>query len=78
MRFLYLAATGPGDATRASLPFHLAANGALEEGHDVTLALVGDGVELVIGDNPQTVEGLGLPPLRELLEKLKGRAAVYV
>ena len=78
MKFLYLATTGAGDPTRASIPFHLAANGSLEEGHDVSVALAGDAAELLLGDNPETVEGLGVPPLRDLLAKLKGRAAVYV
>ena len=39
MRVLYLTLTGPADPTRASLPFHLAANGSAEVGHDVGVDL---------------------------------------
>ena len=33
MKVLYLATTGPGDPTKASLPLHIAANGSVEAGH---------------------------------------------
>lgn len=78
MRFLYVASTGATDPTKASIPFHLAANGALERAHEVAIALAGDAVDVLIGDVPQSLEGVGVPPLRELLEKVKGRATVYV
>ena len=41
--------------------------------------LAGDATELVVGENAQNVEGLGVPPMRELLSKLKEhRVPVYV
>lgn len=79
MRFVYFCSTGASDATKASIPLHLAANGSLEVGHDTTVVFAGDGAEVLLGDNPQTMEGLGLPPVRELLAKLKEHSVpVYV
>ena len=78
MRFLYIASTGTNDPTKASIPFHIAGNGALERGHEATIVLAGDAADLLLGDTPKTLEGVGVPPLRELIEKVKGRAAVYV
>lgn len=71
MRFLYWATTGMSDPTKASIPFHLAVNGSVEVGHDTQIVLAGDAAEIIIGDNATTLEGLGLPPMRELIEKLK-------
>ncbi len=78
MRFVYFATKGASDPTLASIPLHLAANGSLEIGHEVAVILAGDGAEIVIGDNPEKIQGIGVPPMRELLDKLKGRATVYV
>jgi predicted peroxiredoxin len=79
VKFVYLSMTGPSDATRASLPLHLAANGSLEVGHDVAIVFAGDAVEMIIGDNPQKVEGVGVPPARDLFAKLaEHRVPVYV
>ncbi|HEU4848151.1 MAG TPA: hypothetical protein VFT03_08125, partial [Rubrobacteraceae bacterium] len=58
---------------------HLAANGSVELGQEVTVVLAGDATELVIDDNAQRVEGLGVPPVRELLAKLRDhQVPVYV
>ncbi len=46
------------DATLASVPLHIAANGSLEVGQEVSVVLAGDATELVVGDNVQTTEGL--------------------
>jgi predicted peroxiredoxin len=79
MKLLYIVTKGTDDATLASVPLHLAANGSLEVGQDVSVVLAGDATELVVGDNVQTVEGVGVPPLRELLSKLGDhRVPVYV
>ena len=79
MKLLYVVARGTGDATLASVPLHLAANGSIEIGQEVTVVLAGDATELVVGENAQNVEGLGVPPMRELLSKLKEhRVPVYV
>jgi len=79
MRFVYVATKGTGDPTLASIPLHLAANGSLEVGHEVSILLAGDAAEIIVGDNARTMEGVGVPPVRELLAKLKdGGATVYV
>lgn len=70
MRFVYMGTAGKDDATRASIPLHLAANGSVEVGHETAVVLGGDAVDLVLGDNLQTAEGVGLPPVRDLIAKL--------
>ena len=79
MRFLYIVTKGADDATLASVPLHIAANGSLEVGQDVSVVLAGDGTDLVIGDNVERIEGVGVPPMRELVAKLKEhQVPVYV
>ncbi len=79
MKVLYLATTGAGDATKASIPLHLAANGSVEVGQECALVLVGDATELVSRETAERVEGVGVPPLRELLQKLlDNEVPVYV
>jgi predicted peroxiredoxin len=70
VRILYLTATGPSEPTRASLPFHLAANGSAEVGQDADIVLAGDAAELVKAGIAEGVHGIGIPPLRELLAKI--------
>ena len=70
VRILYLTATGPSDPTRASLPFHLAANGSAEAGQDADIVLAGDAAELVKPGVAERVNGIGIPPLGELLAKI--------
>jgi predicted peroxiredoxin len=79
VKLLYIVTKGSGDATLASVPLHLAANGSIEIGQEVSVVLAGDATELVVGENAQSLEGLGVPPMRELLSKLKEhRVPVYV
>jgi predicted peroxiredoxin len=74
-----MTASGAGDPTRASIPLHLAVNGSLEVGHTVGILLAGDATELVKADVREVVEGLGVPPVRELLAKARQRdVPVYV
>jgi predicted peroxiredoxin len=70
VRILYLTATGASEPTRASLPFHLAANGSAEVGQDAEIVLAGDAAELVKTGIADGVNGIGIPPLRELLAKI--------
>jgi predicted peroxiredoxin len=70
MKILYLATTGAGDPTRASLPLHIAANGSVEAGQECAVVLAGDATELVARDTAEGVEGVGVPPARELFQKL--------
>ena len=79
MKFLYFATTGASDATKASIPLHLAVNGSAEVGHDASIILAGDAADIILGDNATTMEGLGVPPMRELIEKIvKYKIPVYV
>jgi predicted peroxiredoxin len=79
VKFLYIVTRGTGDATAASIPLHMAVNGSLEVGHDVTVLFAGDGAEVVIGNNAENIEGVGVPPMRELIAKMKdGGATVFV
>ena len=79
MKLLYIVTKGTGDPTLASVPLHIAANGSLEVGQEVSVVLAGDATDLVVGDNAQTMEGVGVPPVRELLSKLQDhQIPVYV
>jgi predicted peroxiredoxin len=79
MQLLYIVTKGTDDATLASVPLHIAANGSLEIGQEVSVVLAGDGTDLVLGENAQIIEGVGVPPMRELLGKLKDhQVPVYV
>jgi predicted peroxiredoxin len=76
---LIVTAAGPEEPTRASIPFHVAANGATPAGVEVAVALAGDAAELIKPDVIANVLGVGLPPLRELLDKcLDQNVRVYV
>jgi hypothetical protein len=56
---------------KQSAPLHLAASGSLEVGQQPTIVLAGDGTELVLGDSAARMEGMAMPPARELLAKLR-------
>ena len=79
MKFVYMVTTGTDDPTKASLPLHLAANGSVEVGHDSALILVGDATEMLHGNNLDQMQGIGVPPVRELMAKLRDHSVpVYV
>ena len=79
MKILYLATTGAADPTKASIPLHIAANGSVGQGQECAVALVGDATELVSREKAGRVEGVGIPPVRELLQKLlDNQVPVYV
>jgi predicted peroxiredoxin len=61
--------TGVSDPTRASIPFHIAANGAAASGVEVMIILAGDATELLREGVAAGVKGVGIPPLAALLEK---------
>jgi len=70
MKILYLATAGALDPTRASIPLHIAANGSVAEGQECAVVLAGDATELVSRENAEKIEGVGVPPTKELLQKL--------
>ena len=79
MKTLYFVTAGAADATRASIPLHLAVNGSVEVGHETAVAFVGDAAELLSAETANRLEGAGVPPVRELLAKLLEHAVpVYV
>ena len=79
MKTVYFATAGASDPTRASIPLHIAANGSVEVGHETAVVLAGDATELISGDTADRLEGVGVPPARELLAKLREHAVpVYV
>ena len=79
MKILYLAVTGASDPTRASLPPHIAANGSVEAGQECAIVLAGDATELVSRASAEQVEGVGVPPAKELFQKLVDhQVPVYV
>jgi predicted peroxiredoxin len=79
MNVLYMTVSGGGDPTRLSIPLHLAVNGSVERGHTVGLVLAGDATELMRADLRDQLQGVGVPPVRELLAKAKEHdVPVYV
>ena len=79
MKILYVATSGSSDPTKASLPLHIAANGSVEAGQECAVVLAGDATELVSKQTADELEGVGVPPARELLQKLLDNAVpVYV
>jgi len=79
MKILYLASSGASDPTRASIPLHVAVNGSVVEAQECAIAFVGDGTELVLRANAERIEGVGIPPAKELLEQLReNEVPVYV
>jgi predicted peroxiredoxin len=76
---LIVTAAGAEDPTRASVPFHIAVNGARPAGTEVAIALAGGAAELIKPDITANIVGLGVPPLRDLLDKcLDQEVPVYV
>jgi predicted peroxiredoxin len=71
MKITYFVSAGTADATRASIPLHLAANGSVEVGQEASIVVGGDAAELLLVDNADRMEGVGVPPVRELLAKLR-------
>jgi predicted peroxiredoxin len=79
MKFVYMVTSGTADQTKAALPLHLAANGSVEVGHEVAVLLAGDATEILLGDNLDQMQGIGVPPVRELVTKLRDHSVpVYV
>lgn len=68
-RELFIGLHGSEDPTKATLPF-LLANGALEAGHEPAIVLTGDAVVVMNDAVAESVHGIGLPPLKELMTKV--------
>lgn len=67
-KLLYVATHGPDDPTKASMPFHLAVNGAAQAGIEAEINLAGDAAVLIQDRLIESVAGVGLPPLKALVQ----------
>ncbi len=78
MKMLFIGTHGSESPTHALLPF-LSAQGAIDEGHDVELLLVGDAVVLMHEAVAKSTIGVGWPPVAEVFSKLiEHQVPVYV
>jgi predicted peroxiredoxin len=68
---------GPQDATRASIPFHIALNGAAATDTDCGIAFAGDSTELLKPGVIERVRGVGVPPLKDLIEGLVAKGVTF-
>jgi len=66
---LFIGLHGSEDPTKATFPF-LMANGALDAGHQPAIVLLGDAVTLMNSTVADNVQGVGFPPLKELMAKV--------
>jgi predicted peroxiredoxin len=66
-KLLIIASSGSQDPTRASIPFHVAVNGAAAAGMESGVALAGDATELLKPEVRDAVRGVGVPPLANLV-----------
>ena len=77
-KVLIVTATGPADATRASIPFHIGVNGIAALGNPCGIALAGDATDLMKHEH-RDLRGVGVPPLADLLTDCVDRGVeVYV
>jgi uncharacterized protein involved in oxidation of intracellular sulfur len=66
-KLLVVASHGPEDPNRATLAF-LTAKAAKENGDEVTIFLLNDGVDLAREGMAKHIQGVGLAPLEEIFE----------
>lgn len=77
-KLLLVGTFGTDDPTRATMPF-IVASGALDRGHEPSIALMGEAVYLLRDVVVDTVQGVGFPPLRQLVDKVLDHAVpIYV
>ncbi len=75
---LYFSTNGSENPTKAVLPF-LAANGAVEAGHQAQIVLFGDAVVVMKDVVANSVVPVGWPPLKELMATtIKNQVPIYV
>ena len=77
-KILYLGTHGTDDPTRASMPFHMAL-GAVEGGHSAEINLAGDAVVCIQDWIIESIKGVGMPSLKELMENiLNEKVPIYI
>ncbi len=75
-RFLIHIITGPENPTRVALGL-LVARTAQDEGHEVTVFLAGDGVDLLRPETREATTGVGTGSVREHWEALRASGARF-
>lgn len=68
-KLLYIGTHGTDDPTAATFPF-LMAKGAVDGGHETGLTLMGEAAPLIKTHIAEQVHGVGIPPLKELVDFL--------
>jgi predicted peroxiredoxin len=75
---LFIGMHGSEDPTKATFPF-LMAVGALDAGHKTGIILIGDAVGLMNSTVAENVQGVGFPPLKEMMGKvIAAKVPIYV
>jgi predicted peroxiredoxin len=75
---LFIGLHGSEDPTKATLPF-LIAGGALDAGYETAIILLGDAVVLMNSTVANSVQGVGFPPLKDLMTKVvAAKVPIYV
>jgi predicted peroxiredoxin len=74
-KLLIVTSTGSQESTRASVPFHIAANGAAPVVQKWAVALAGDATDLLKQEVALGVRGVGIPPLVDLLASCSRRVS---
>jgi hypothetical protein len=75
---LFIGLHGSEDPTKATLPF-LLAGGALDSGQQTAVVLVGDAVVLMNSAVAENVQGVGFPPLQEVMAKvIAAKVPIYI
>ena len=68
-KLFFVSTNGSENPTKATLPL-LLAKAAVEEGHEVTLALAGDAAVNIRDSVIGSIQGLGFPTYKELFDFL--------
>ena len=71
-KLLYIGTHGTNDPTNATFPF-LMAKGAIDAGHETGIILQGEAATLIKDSIAAQVHGVGIPPLKELMDFLVAR-----
>jgi len=77
-KLLFTGSHGSDDPTRATMPFHMA-KGAIETGHQVSIALMVDAPLILKNEVRDAITGFAVPPLKDLLQfAIEKGVRVYV
>ncbi len=75
-KILITSTYGSDDPTRATLPL-LSAQAFLEKGHEVGIALLAEGTFLMKDSIVDQIDGVGWPPLNEIMPKVISDGASF-